>query len=143
MFSGSPLLFHPALAETVDRFPITTIAASENKFDILQTVSKNRHRPAPLNSQVHLPCIVCPPFLVPVVREEFTNFSSSPAECRHKKWDLNLVAWMNETGVIDGTSCDGDFNELFFAKQVFLFSFVDNYSLRPQSVPYPLGQSRC
>ena len=55
---------------------------------------------------------------------------------------MNLVAWMNEVGIIDGPECDSERDELFFAKQVFRSFFVADYSLRPQSVPRPLGQSR-
>lgn len=55
---------------------------------------------------------------------------------------MNLIAWMNEVGIIDGQECDSEQDELFFAKQVFRSFLVADYSLRPQSVPRPLGQSR-
>ena len=47
---------------------------------------------------------------------------------------------MNEMGVVDGPERVGECNELWFAKQVFLFFFIDDQGIRPQSVPHPLSQ---
>lgn len=112
-----PIVLHPALAEAVERFPILTIAAFENEIDILQMASTTSPRPAPPQSprSTH-PVSETPSFLVPIIREKCTDPRPGSAVYRYEEGGLNLVAWMNELGVVNGPECVGECNELFFAK---------------------------
>lgn len=106
------IILNPTLVNSIEHFPAAARDSFQNKVNILQAVSE---------SHFNRPREACPisktPFVfVLLLRKEGPDSRSCPAEDGNYEGNLDLVAWMDELGVINSPERPGELNELLFTK---------------------------
>ena len=77
-----------------------------------------------------------------LLRKEDVNSYSCPAEDGNYKGNLNFIAGISESIIVNDPECIGELNQLLFTKQVLWFFLVHNQAFFDQSISHPLMKFR-